>query len=150
MSGTTSDPNDPRLKRGIDAAPMPQADAYLVLSDEERVKGFVRPVRTSYKHVGERPKYPTRELTPEEAARYGKVYDLFEECPAREGMLPGRFWQKAQLKRGCGGVTTMGAAIAETYARDPKFYGATYCCTCHMHLPVAEFIWEPDGSVLGS
>lgn len=51
---------------------------------------------------------------------------------------------------GCGAVTTMARAIAETYARNPAFYGATYCVTCGKHLPVAEFVWEPDGSVVGS
>lgn len=43
--------------------------------------------------------------------------------------------------RGCGAVTTMSLAIAETYARDPKFYGATYCTGCRMHKDVAEFEW---------
>lgn len=46
----TDDPNDPRLTRGADETPVPQAPAYLVLSDEERAKGFVRPVRRSYVH----------------------------------------------------------------------------------------------------
>lgn len=50
----------------------------------------------------------------------------------------------------CGVVTQMGLALAETYARDPKFYGGTYCCGCGTHFPVAEFTWEPDGSVVGS
>jgi hypothetical protein len=50
----------------------------------------------------------------------------------------------------CGGVTTMGLALAETYACDPKFYGATYCSTCQMHKPVSEFTWTADGSVVGS
>lgn len=48
--GTTSDPTDPRLTRGIDEQPVPQAPVYLVLSDEERARGFVRPVRLSYRH----------------------------------------------------------------------------------------------------
>jgi hypothetical protein len=40
----------------------------------------------------------------------------------------------------------MGRALSETYARDPKFYGATYCCHCRMHKPVGEFTWyEMDG-----
>jgi hypothetical protein len=50
----TSDPNDPRLTRGADPAdgpPVPQAPAYLVLSDEERARGFVRPLRMSYWHT---------------------------------------------------------------------------------------------------
>lgn len=49
---------------------------------------------------------------------------------------------------GCGAVTTMAQEIAETYARDPGFYGATYCVGCRMHRPVGEhgeFIWA-DGS----
>lgn len=50
----------------------------------------------------------------------------------------------------CGTVTTMGLALAETYARDPWFYGATYCCACRLHRPVGEkgeFTWiEADGS----
>ena len=99
----TSDPNDPRLTTGADEAPVPQAEAYLVLSDEERAKGFVRPLRTSYVHVD-----------------------------------------------GCGAVTTMRLPIAETYARQPGFYGSTYCVTCCMHRPVGEFRWDADGQVVGS
>ncbi len=38
----------------------------------------------------------------------------------------------------CGRVTTMGAAIAETYARNPHFYGGTYCAHCGQHRPVGE------------
>lgn len=97
----TSDRNDPRLTYGVDSEPTPQAPAYLVLSDGERAKGFIRPVRRTYFH---------------------------EEC---------------------GDSTTMSQAIAETYARDPAFYGSTYCVTCQKHLPVAEFTWR-DGSTVGS
>jgi hypothetical protein len=48
----------------------------------------------------------------------------------------------------CGVVTTMGQAIAETYARDPAFYGGTFCVGCGAHFPVGppprgEFIWDP-------
>lgn len=49
--GVTDDPADPRLTHGADTEPRPQADVYLVLSDAERAKGFVRPVRQSYRHV---------------------------------------------------------------------------------------------------
>lgn len=52
----------------------------------------------------------------------------------------------------CGGKTTMGPAIAETYARQPGFYGSTYCVTCLMHRPVGaegEFVWD-DGSKVGT
>jgi ribosomal protein L29 len=50
----------------------------------------------------------------------------------------------------CGGVTTMGRALSETYARDPNFYSHTFCCNCNRHLPVAEFVWSKDGQVVGS
>lgn len=96
MSRTTSDPSDPGLTHGadpVDGPPVPQAEAYLVLSDEERAKGFVRPVRRAYWHTA------------------------------------------------CGTVTTMGQAIAETYAREPGYYGATYCVKCARHAPVGEFRW---------
>lgn len=52
----------------------------------------------------------------------------------------------------CGAATTMGQAIAETYARQPSFYGSTYCVTCQMHRPVGaagEFVWD-DGSKVGT
>lgn len=48
--GLTSDPNDPRLTHGSDTEPAGQAEVYLVLSAEERAKGFVRPVRRTYVH----------------------------------------------------------------------------------------------------
>jgi hypothetical protein len=100
--GITSDPNDPDLKK-IDSQGM--QESYLVLSAEERAKGFVRPVRRTYIH--ER----------------------------------------------CGGATSMGQAIAETYARDPKFYGGTFCSHCGTHFPVGEngeFVWDGDGTKVGS
>lgn len=100
MSGVTTDRSDPRLTRGNDETPVPQAEVYLVLSEEERGKGFVRPYRDAYRHET------------------------------------------------CGSVTTMGRALAETYARDPKFYGGTYCVKCQMHRPVGEFRWyEMDGTL---
>jgi hypothetical protein len=46
----TTNPADPRLSYGVDQTPSPQSDVYLVLSAEERAKGFVRPVRRTYTH----------------------------------------------------------------------------------------------------
>ena len=48
--GFTTDPNDPRLSRGVDESQVPQAEVYLILSEEERAKGFVRPLRQVYLH----------------------------------------------------------------------------------------------------
>lgn len=149
--GVTTDPNDPRLTRGVDDEEVGQAEVYLVLSEEERAKGFVRPVRTTYIHQGVRPQHPTRELTDEEKERFGQHgYVLYEKYPDDpESSVSGRFWTPAQLESGCGTETTMGTAIAETYARNPKHYGATFCVRCSKHLPVEEFVWE-DGTVVGS
>lgn len=150
MSNLTDEPNDPRLGHGSDDSPAPQAQVYLVLSEEERARGFVRPVRHTYIHVGRTNKYPLRDLTAEERERYtDSGYVRFEEYPEGTGKL-GRFWTQAELEnRGCGTATTMGQALAETWAREPNFYGSTYCVRCQMHRSVQEFIWE-DGSALGS
>lgn len=102
--GVTTNQDDP----GIHAIrPDGQQEKYLVLSEEERAKGFVRPVRRTYKHLA------------------------------------------------CGTTTTMGQALAETYARDPKFYSGTFCCTCRNHFRLIgadgkpAFFWE-DGTAVGS
>lgn len=102
MADLTTDPNDPRLGRGVDqTGGRPQQEAYLILSAEERAKGFIRPYREAYRHLV------------------------------------------------CGTETRMSRAIAETYARNPYFYGATYCVECAGHFAVGEqgeFVWiEADG-----
>lgn len=98
----TTDGRPPAPGHECGGAPQPidpktgQHGAYWVLSEDERKKGFVRPVRQSYRHV--------------------KCYH----------------------------DTSMRLDIAETYARDPKFYGSTFCGHCRTHLPVSEFVWK-DG-----
>ena len=90
--------------REIDPATGMQKD-YVVLCPQERAKGFVVPVRRSYKHLK------------------------------------------------CGSVTTMGQALAETYARDPHFYSGTFCANCCAHYPVGEdgeFVWTDDGTKVGA
>jgi hypothetical protein len=133
---------------------------YIVLSDEERAKGFVRPVRQSYQHVGlPAPKYSLRDLTAEEHERYYSSckYVKYEEYPKdHESGSVGRFWTQEQLDKvgkGCGTVTKMGLALSETYARDPHFYGATFCVGCDRHLPVGEFgefIWDKTDIRVGT
>lgn len=133
--------------------PNGQQKGYVVLSEEERAKGFVRPVRRTYIHTGIRPKYPLRDLTPEEHERYDQFhYVKYEQYPDAKGSVVGRYWTEEQLNSGCGGATTMAPSIAETYARDPHFYGATFCCHCRKHFAVGEsgeFLWE-DGSKVGT
>lgn len=82
-----------------------QQKDYVVLSAEERAKGFVRPVRDSYVHLK------------------------------------------------CGIVTRMSRAIAETYARDPYFYGGTFCVGCGAHFNVGadgEFVWADSNEKVGT
>lgn len=153
--GVTSDRGDPRLTHGTDDEPVPQAEVYLVLSDEERAKGFQRPLRFSYRHVGPLgPSWPLVDLTEDQAERYTAFgYVKFEPYPESERPKTGKYWTQAQLDgigTGCGAVTSMGTALAETYARQPSFYGATYCISCHMHRPVAEFVWDGTDERVGS
>lgn len=93
--GLTTDPSNPCLKK---IKPDGQQKCYLVLSEEERAKGFVMPVHRSYTHLK------------------------------------------------CGTVTTMGLALCETYARDPKFYGGTFCCHCGGHFNLFGYEVLPDGT----
>ena len=53
--------------------------------------------------------------------------------------------RRSYLHLKCGTVTTMGQAIAETYAADPTFYGGTFCVHCKAHFPVGE-----DGEFMDS
>lgn len=147
--GLTTDPNNPDLNK---PGPDGQNKMYLILSAEERAKGFVRPVRRSYCHVGIRPKYPIRDLTEEEKARYAQFgYVKFEEYPVSESSsLVGRYWTQEQLNSGCRAVTYMSQELAETYARNPKFYGATFCSNCKRHFPVEEFVWDTTNEIVGS
>lgn len=151
----TTNPDDPRLQVTEASG---QQQVYLVLSDDERAQGFVRPVRKSYRHAGAPgPHGELRELTDEEHARYDQYnYVRFEAYPLSESPVIGRYWTQAQLDavgKGCGAVTTMGQAIAETYARDPHFYGATFCARCSKHLPVGaqgEFVWDGSDERVGT
>jgi hypothetical protein len=103
-----------------------QQKAYVVLSPEERAKGFVRSVRRSYVHVGklqqmENPDHPS---------------GVTQEWEMRVG--------------GCNRTTTMGLALAETYARDPSFYSDTFCSHCAHHFPLDQFVWKGTTEQVGS
>ncbi len=128
-----------------------------VLPPEERAKGYLRPVRTAYKHVGAAgPTHPVRHLTEGEKALYAdEGYVQYELYPPDEA-ITGRYWSAAALARvgaGCGTVTTMPPAIAETYARQPRYYGSTFCCGCREYLPVGpdgEFTWDGTTEMVGT
>ena len=97
----TSDGPAPTDERRPDG----QHKDHWILPEEERAKGFVRPVRRSYTHEK------------------------------------------------CGVVTNMPQAIAETYARQPDYYGQTFCCGCRDYFPVGpdgEFVWAGTNEKVGS
>jgi hypothetical protein len=134
-----------------------QQKGYVVLTVEERAKGFVRPYRDAYKHIGPPgPQFSVRDLTEEERQRYSDYgYVKFESYPEsyKGSNTVGRFWTQEQLNKrgmGCGRITIMSRAIAETYARDPYFYQGTFCSTCRDHFPIGEdgeFVWyEMNGT----
>lgn len=118
----TTNPHDSELGHGVDKEPVPQNKKYLILSDEERAKGFIRPVHRAYVHVG----IGGHEIDPTDMSKHGRTGE------------------------GCGVLTSMGIELCETYARDPKFYGSTYCVGCKKHLPVAEFLWDGTTEEVGS
>lgn len=126
---------------------------YWVLPESDRLKGFVRPVRRSYRHVGPTPPANLRDLTDEEHDRYDHFgYVKYEEYRPNDSCVTGRFWTQRQLDSlgGCGTVTTIAQSIAETYARQPGYYGSTFCCHCNTHLPVDEFVWDGTSERVGS
>jgi hypothetical protein len=135
-----------------------QQKDYVVLAEEERAKGFVRPLRCSYIHRGIVSPEGLRDLTGDEKAKYANFnYVKYQAYPSSANPVVGRFWTQEQLDRhGCNSITTMSLPIAETYARQPTFYGATFCTGCHKHLPLNEFYWldpktnQPTGEQLGT
>lgn len=142
---------DPNTDDHKELKPNGQQKDYVVLTEEERAKGFVRPVRTSYIHIGERPKYPLRDLTTEEQEIHkDSKYLKYEEYPKSESPLCGKFWTEKQLSSGCGYETVMNYEIAETYARNPAFYGSTYCVGCAFHYPLNQFRWSGSDQLVGS
>lgn len=78
------------------------------------------------------------------------AYLVLSDAERAQGFV--RPVRRSYVHTTCGTATTMGQAIAETYARDPSFYGATFCVRCSMHRPVGEhgeFVWD-DGSKVGT
>ena len=157
----TTDPKDPKLKEG-QKNETGQHEIYLVLSEEERAKGFVRPYRDAYVHVGKKLRYHSIDRIfekPEKNETNGKSYVATLNIIGSEGSIIGASyvtqseldaWKEGKLIGGCGTLTTMGRALSETYARNPEFYGATFCCGCNKHLPVDEFIWAGTSEKVGS
>jgi len=122
MSNTTLTDGSPVTEDHRELKENGQQKGYVVLSEEERAKGFIRPVRDAYVHIG-------------------KLTQLVNDA--------GENSHEVRMG-GCGTKTVMGLSIAETYARDPKFYSGTFCCGCRKHLPLNEFVWNGTDEEVGS
>lgn len=74
---------------------------------------------------------------------------MYERHPV---LLEGNFQRPVRhlyIHARCTGATRCGALIANTFARNPKFYTHTYCRVCRGYYEVGEFCWsngEPVGS----
>lgn len=158
-SKVTVSGRDPELDTSCSAPtdekrPDGQLKDHWTLPEEDRKKGWVRPLRTNYNHVGiGRPKNPLRDLTEDEHKRYDEYgYVKYEEYP-QDAACCGKYWTQAELDKigkGCGVTTTMPMACAETYAKNPKYYGSTFCCGCGEYFAVREFVWSGSTERVGS
>ena len=61
-----------------------------------------------------------------------------------------RPYRDTYLHKQCGATTTMSKEIAETYARDPQFYGGTFCCGCRQHFSLEQFVWDGTDIQVGT
>lgn len=41
----------------------------------------------------------------------------------------------------CHQMSTVATSVAETLARDPKFYKELFCGTCQVYVPITELVW---------
>jgi hypothetical protein len=152
-------PEDESHKK-INPATGMQSD-YIVLTREERAKGFVKPLRRKYLHTG-RLMCGTA-MHPYDSDYYGAGAYVVCCGPVghtgphgNDGGHTASVATATELDRlrrtgrykGCGTPTSMSQEIAETYARDPRFYNGTFCVHCKKHFPLNEFEWEPDGETM--
>jgi hypothetical protein len=114
-NGLTTDPKHEDLGHGADEKPVPQNKCYLVLSDEERAKGFVRPVRSSYVHVGiPGPKFPLQDITAEQK-------EMWKDDRTRSSSSsPTRPATRARPPGACG-RRRISTASARAAARSPRW-----------------------------
>lgn len=79
-----------------------------------------------------------------------KCYLILPDGQRRDLVRPVR---RSYVHEKCGSVTTMAQGIAETYAANPTFYGATFCATCGDHFPVGvdgQFVWDGTTEKVGT
>ena len=72
---------------------------------------------------------------------------IYPEDRAKGYVRPLRY---SYVHNKCGALTTMVHSIAETYARNPKFYNGTFCIGCGVHFPLDQFVWDGTNEMVGS
>ena len=95
---------------------------------------------------GERLPDAYREIDPVTGMQKG--YAVLPEAERAKGFV--RPVREVYTHTACGENTRMSRAIAETMARNPKFYGSGYCIRCRMHFPLSQFVWTGTTEVVGS
>lgn len=66
----------------------------------------------------------------------------FENHPTTD---EGEFVQpvrESYIHEECGGTTSMGNKLAESFARDPDQYDKTFCYSCGDYYPLDQFKWK--------
>jgi hypothetical protein len=84
------------------------------------------------------------------ATKMQRCYLILPDGARKDLVRPVR---RSYVHTKCGAVTTMAQAIAETYAAQPSFYGATYCVACRDHFPVGadgDFVWDGTSEKVGT
>lgn len=108
----------------------------------------MRPVRRSYVHAGLGPVCGKAATHPPIGLEGTPHRWVCSDPLGHEGECS-HWWMEETVARtrGCNVTTSMPQAIAETYAREPAYYGTTHCAHCKLYLPVGHFVWcDPDGT----
>lgn len=146
----TTDPKDERINK---TKPNGQREAYLILPQHEIDKGFIRPVFGSYVHVGR-----AKELCGE-GDQYAQGYLCALDKDHSGECVKTTYFKDVNIIRGlgvynklneCDHITQVTKPIAETLARDPKFYKELFCAHCKEHKNVNEFVWLGTNITVGS
>lgn len=93
---------------------------------------------------------PVDQVRAEQTEDIGQHKDYIILCDEERAKGFTRPYRNKYIHTTCGVETVMGQSLSETYARDPSFYGVTFCVGCNQHLPVDEFTWSQDGTTVGS
>jgi hypothetical protein len=96
----------------------------------------------------EKPKGESFDNGPLDANGQYRNYAILPQSERDKGFI--RPVRQTYIHITCGASTSMGREIAETYARDNKYYGATFCVRCRDHFPLCEFVWEGTEELVGS